>query len=283
MSDSTDTGGLGKQVSWAPNQRFNNPLKLLHLLLYFAVPVWSYPFHNATAPAASIGNRNRTVTIRSLVLLGLTASLFGCGQPVPDSRSTPQPGETNSESDAPDWTPEFAEMQSALAMSDEESAKVQAAFEKREVEVSAWMATHGAKLAKLEKTMRTAARSRDLAGVRNTTSKAKPLRDALRELIATHTKTIPAALSKDNQSAWAAYQLSQEVLDLMEDLNLTPEQIEQIQVESHSVMQSAVDKTEPQPASVLALQQFAETKVLTKDQIADYESVKKKNPLRLLR
>jgi hypothetical protein len=69
----------------------------------------------------------------------------------------------------------------------------------------------------------------------------------------------------------------------MEDLNLTPEQIEQIQVESHSVMQSAVDKTEPQPASVLTLQQFAETKVLTKDQIADYESVKKKNPLRLLR
>ena len=220
------------------------------------------------------------MTIRCLVLLGLIATLFGCGQPAPESGSTPQPGETNSESTAPetpDWTDEFVEMQSALAMSDEESAKVQAAFEKREVEVSAWMATHGAQLEKLEKTMRTAARSRDLAGVRNATSKAKPLRDALRELIATHTKTIPAALSEDNQSAWVAYQLSQEVLEPMEDLNLTPEQIEQIEVESHSVMQSAVDKTEPQPASVMALQKFAETKVLTKAQVVDYQSIKKKN------
>ena len=174
-------------------------------------------------------------------------------------------------------------MQSVLTLSDEESAKVQAAFETREAELSAWMATHRTKLEKLEKQIRTAARSRDIIGLRNANSKAKPIREVMRNLITTHKKLISAALSEDNQSAWAAYQLSQRVLDPMEDLNLTPEQIEQIEMESHSVMQSAVDKTEPQPASVLALQKFAETKVLTKDQIADYESVKKKNPLRLLR
>lgn len=245
-----------------------------------------YPYHGATAPTASIGNRNCTLTIRSLVLLGLLATLFGCGQQVTESGSTPQPNETESGSTAretPDWTDEFAEMQSALAMSDEESAKVQAAFETREVELSAWMATHRTKLEKLEKQIRTAARSRDIIGLRNATSKAKPIREVMRNLITTHKKLISAALSEDNQSAWAAYQLSQEVLEPMVDLNLTPEQIEQIEVESHSVMQSAVDKTEPQPASVLALQKFAETKVLTKAQIADYESIKKKNPLRLLR
>jgi hypothetical protein len=223
------------------------------------------------------------LTIRSLVLFGLLATHSGCGQPVPESASTPQSDESNSGPGAPDWTDEFVEMQSTLSISDEESAKVQAAFEAREAEVSAWMATHGAKLKELEKTMRAAAKSRNLAGVRNATSKAKPLRDALRNLIATHTKTIPAALSEDNQSAWSAYQLSQRVLDAMDQLNLAPEQIEQIEAESHSVIQSAANERNPEAAGFLALEKFAETKVLTKDQTDSYESVKNKSPLRLLR
>jgi DNA mismatch repair ATPase MutS len=158
-------------------------------------------------------------------------------------------------------------MQSALSLSDEEFAKVQEVFEARESEVSVWMAANGAKLEQLEKKMASAAKARDLTGVRNATSQAKPLRNELRELVATFRDAIPDALSEDNRFAWAAHQLSQRLLELMDELNLAPEQIEQIEAESHSAIQYAANESNPASAGFLTLEKFAETKVLTKDQV----------------
>ena len=174
-------------------------------------------------------------------------------------------------------------MTTALQLTEEESSRLQAAFVSREADVSQWMASKGVMLEGLEEQMAAAAKSKDLAGVRSARVKAEPLRNELRALLETHQADIDAVLSPDNAAAWAAYQLTIRVTDLMSDLSLTPAQEKDINAAAMTAVQDSVNEKNPCAAGFLALEKMIESQILTAEQRKSYELVKKKNPMRSLR
>lgn len=235
--------------------------------------------------------------VRYLSLLIAAAFLTGCGQP-PDSAEPAGAATEDSTSESPpaeqaaadaeasrtdEWSDEFERMKSALTLSDDEQAGLQAAFESRQQEYTAWMAEHGADLESYEKKMMAAARSRDLGGVRSAKAKAEPLRNELRALLASHQDAIIGALSAENQTAWAAAGLADRLLELMVPLELSEEQSNQIQANAVTAAQQAAGEPNPSAAGFLNLEKAVERSVLTADQRTAYEAIRKKNPMRSLK
>ena len=231
--------------------------------------------------------------IRYPMVFILIMSLAACGRPgsapgSTDNQAEPETDSDNHQSDNPargknDWSVEYANMESALLLSDEEASRLKDAFETRQTEVSSWLAVNGAKLESLEKQMAAAAKSRDLRGVKNATAEATPLRNDLRDLVATHKDAIVAALSAENQTIWSAHQLSQRILESMTALALTEEQIKQIRTEAVKTVQTTTREPNPEAAGFLKLEKTVESRFLTADQRTAYEEEKKNNPFRSLR
>jgi hypothetical protein len=191
--------------------------------------------------------------------------------------------EDGSDDSADDWKPEFARMESELELSDAESNALQAAFEAREADVSAWMTQKGVRLRTLESTMKSAARSKDLGGVRKAIAEAKPLREELRSVINEAQEAITTALTDANQTAWKAVLLRDRLLELMEPLQLSDEQEQLIHAEARNVVQSSVAEVNPEAAGFIKLEKAVESSILTPAQRVDYEPIKKKNALRLFK
>ena len=227
-----------------------------------------------------------------VLILAVAMTAVSCTSKNSDRPASNAPAAAESETDAKgaedaapprgDWTAEYDAMSVALELSEDEQAALRAAFLAREEEVSAWMSGKGVQLVELEKKMSDAAKAQDLAGVRQATSQAKPLRSELRELIKSHQEAIVNALSADNQHNWAAHELAQRLCELMEPLELTEEQISQIHAESHSAVQASVNETNPSAAGFLKLEQAAEAGVLTLEQRQAYGEMKRQNPMRSL-
>lgn len=181
-----------------------------------------------------------------------------------------------------DWRAEYEQMNAALELSDEEQVRLQAAFEAREEEHATWMAAHGAELRQLEEKMMAAAKSRDLGGVRSAKAKATPLRNELRELLNRHEDFVTAALSDENQLAWAAALLADRLLELMTPLDLTKEQRSQIQAQAAVAAQQSAGEPNPPAAGFVSLEKKVEATILTAAQKEAYAAVKKKYPMRSL-
>jgi len=226
----------------------------------------------------------RAIPLVCLVLIG------GCRPDGSASSDSPKPpvapsvaADSESVAAGSDWKEEFDTMTTAVPLSNEESARLRAAFEFREEEVSQWMASNGARLEGFEKQMRQAAKSKDLSGVRSAKSKAEPLRNELRALIEKHQAEIEGALSADNAVAWASWQLTTRLTDLMQDLSLTPVQVAEIRTAAGTAVENSAGEKNPRAAGFLALERAVESQILTADQRTAYEAVKKKNPMRSLR
>lgn len=183
---------------------------------------------------------------------------------------------------APDWKTEYGEMTSVLTMTLQEQSGVQAAFRARDEVIAAWSAEHGARLQQLESEMRTAAKESDLAKVQSLTSEAGPLRNQLRELIATGQTAAHDALSPANQINWDGYLLAQRVTEHMQPLKLSQEQLASIRTEGVAAAQAVSEEENPAAAGYLKLEDAVEAKVLTPEQRAEFEVLKKKKPLRSL-
>ncbi len=236
-----------------------------------------------------VGYRGGAMCVRRIATMCLVL-MVGCGPEDSANKKTlvvpevsPNAVESAGGEADPGWENEFDMMASNLQLSDDESARLREAFEVREIEISEWKATQGTRLESMEKRMLQAAKSRDLSGVRSAKSKAEPLRDELRALIDKHQDAIECALSADSLAAWAAFQLTTRLTDLMQELSLTPAQIEQIRSAAATVVENSSHEDNPQAAGFLALEREVESQILTAEQKVAYETIKKKNPMRSLR
>ena len=232
--------------------------------------------------------------MRNLVYLGLLFGTVSCTQGnggpdagVPSRQDQSQAG-SGTDTDRPpppetDWTAEYEQMNAVLEVSDQEKAKLKAAFEARAEAGTQWWTEKGAKLAQFEQQMKRAAKDRDLAGLRRAKAKAEPLRNELRELLKTHESNILEALSPEYRLTWEAHEVSKRTLDLMQPLNLSDEQISQVRTEALSTVRASANERNPKAAAYLKLEQTVELSVLTAEQRQAFQGIKKKNPLRSLR
>jgi hypothetical protein len=159
------------------------------------------------------------------------------------------------------------------------------AYTARDEAVGAWLAGEkGHRLIALEAKMRTAAKAKDLNGVRAATSQATPLRNELRELVASHQAAILDVFSPAQQLQWSGYEVASAMLALMEPLNLAPDQIAAIEQGGPSAVAQAMDRgaANPKAEAYLALEQWAKDAVLSAEQTAQYGSIKESKPMRSL-
>ena len=234
---------------------------------------------------------------KSVILLIIFAPAAACrqdiDQPSAKSEATPQQsavaGETQlaTESDSsgePDnSTSEFDEMVSVLKLADEERTQLRSAFEERDKIVGHWLAEKGDELKRLEREMLEAAKSRDLPGVQRLTAQAAPLRNELRELIKAQQENIRKVLSKEHQRQWEAHELAEEFLELIDPLNPTEDQINQIRAQAGRFLDVSSGEPNPVAAAYLKMEKWLETDVLTADQRQAFEKIKQRRPLRSLK
>ncbi len=232
--------------------------------------------------------------LRNLVYLALLFSTVSCsrgnGGPdadVPSRRDQSQAG-PGTDADRPpppetSWTAEYEQISAVLELSDQEKAKLKAAFKARAEAFTQWRTEKVAKLAQFEQQMKRAAKDRDLAGFRRATAKAGPLRNELRKLLKTHQANILEALSPEYRLKWEAHQVSERILDLMQPLNLSDRQISQVRTEAPSTVRASVNEPNPKAVAYLKLERTVELSVLTAEQRQAFQEIKKKNPLRSLK
>ncbi len=230
---------------------------------------------------------------RNLVYLALLFSTVSCSQgnggpdaDLPPRRDQSQAGpETDADRPPPPetaWTAEYAQMNAVLKLSDQEKAKLKAAFDARVEAVTQWWTEKGAKLVQLERQMKRAAKARDLTGLGRITAKAGPLRNELRELLKTHESNILETLSPEYRLKWEAHQVSEKILNLMQPLNLSDRQISQVRTEAPSTVRASVNEPNPKAVAYLKLERTVELSVLTAEQRQAFQEIKKKHPIRAL-
>ena len=232
--------------------------------------------------------------LRNLVYLALLFSTVSCipGNGGPDAdvpsqqdQSQAGPGTDTDRPPPPEtaWTAEYEQMNTVLELSDQEKAKLKAAFEARAEAITQWGTKNGEKLAQFEQQMKQAAKARDLSGLRRAKAKAEPIRDELRELLKTHESNIREVLSPKYRLKWEAHQVSERILDLMQPLNLSDQQISQVRTESLSTVNASANEPNPKAAAYMKLEQTVELSVLAAEQRQAFQEIKKKNPLRSLK
>lgn len=194
----------------------------------------------------------------------------------------PLPDDT-AQAEKADWTARYDQMSAVLQLSDEETVALQAALKAGDEAIANWQAEHGARLARLERDMADAARSRDLNALRQFKSQAKPLRDEFLELVEAQQVNIRQSLSAGNRTLWQAHLLSEKMLELTEPLTLTEAQVSELRTKAVAAVRQTVDELNPRAAAYLRLEEAVESQVLTADQKAIFEELKTKNPLRTLR
>ena len=232
--------------------------------------------------------------LRNLVYLALLFGTVSCTQgnggpdadvPSQQDQSQAGPGTDTDRPPPPEtaWTAEYEQMNAVLELSDQEKAKLKAAFEARAEAIMQWWAEKGTKLAQFEQQMKRAVKARDLAGLRRAKAKAEPLRNELRELLKTHESNIREVLSPKYRLKWEAHQVSERILDLMQPLNLSNQQISQVRTESLSTVHMSANKPNPKAAAYMKLEQTVELSMLTAQQRQAFQEIKKKHPLRSLK
>ncbi len=71
--------------------------------------------------------------------------------------------------------------------------------------------------------------------------------------------------------------------DIADELQLTDEQVEQVQAAALTAVKSSVQETNPRAAAYLKLEKSIEQSILEQGQVAQFEAIKRKNPMRSLR
>jgi hypothetical protein len=232
--------------------------------------------------------------LRNLIYLALLFSTVSCtqGNGGPDKEVSSQQDQSQegprTDIDRPPppetaWAAEYEQMNAVLELSDQEKAKLKAAFEARAEAIMQWWTEKGAKLSQFEQQMKQGAKAGDLAGLRQAKAKAEPLRNELRELLKTHESDIREVLSPKYRLKWEAHQVSERILDIMQPLKLSDQQISQVRAEALSIVRASLNEPNPKAAAYMKLEQTIELSVLRAEQRQAFREIKKKNPLRSLK
>ena len=180
---------------------------------------------------------------------------------------------------------EYEAIPSMLGLSPEESSAFAGQLDRLDATLRSWMqGEKGQQLMGLEAEIRTKTEEKDLPGLRAVIAQATPLRTEIRELIESSRNELLDSLGPEGRLKWEAHEVASGLLELMETLVLDATQEAQIRTNAIEQLRAALSKNEPNPkaASFLELERWVESRILSFEQRAAYEAVKKDNPMRSL-
>jgi pyoverdine/dityrosine biosynthesis protein Dit1 len=190
--------------------------------------------------------------------------------------------------DKSNFTVEYERMVTILNLNDAECARLKETFKAGDEAIKGWKSSgEGIKLVQLEKQMKKAAKNRNLREMKQLIGEAKPLRSFYKGIIKTHHENILKALSPDKRKQWNAYRLADELINLMEPLGLSDDQIRQIQRSALSSIEKTINQSNVQNKTMsrayLNLTRTMENDVLTERQRQAYGQIKRKILIRSLK
>ncbi len=244
------------------------------------------PSHFADTLMVGPTQGNESTMPRFLIAMLLVVTLASCTDS--DSSSPPEAVGVEGQDREPDkeswdWEAEFQEMKTALALGKEDAAKLRAAFESTGQEIEKWWEVKGGELIEREAKIKQAVKERDLAGVKSATAAARPLRQEITKLIKQRKQELLLVLPPESQTQWQAHQVAGMFFDIADELQLTDEQVEQVQAAALTAVESSVQETNPRAAAYLKLEKSIEQSILEQGQVAQFEAIQRKNPMRSLR
>lgn len=229
-----------------------------------------------------------TITILCIALMAAGCSKRGepaggsgeiAGRAAESSPDSPRDAKTRGDRS------EYDRMVAVLELTDEEAARVKEAFDARDEEIGTWEAAHGERLRELESQIMAATKKRRLGEMKSAIALATPLRQELLALVAKHKHQIFMALSDDKRVAWDAHRLHRRLAGLIEPLDLSDDQVEQIRAKSLAVaskIRRPTASARPLPGAYLTLEKAVESDILTAEQRQEFETAKKQKKLRSL-
>ena len=242
-------------------------------------------------------------SIQKLSLLGTSffvglwiVSLCGCADPA-EVQVALADGSTNPDSDAKHpfsfermspLAKDFKGIEQILNLAPAEAQKMNEVKARHQQKFESLYATEWKDHQKLEKEFLAAVKDRDLRKMREMKKNGKRAKmDAFvkkeRSMQADFERDLINAIPATKMPDWKAYRISKLLLDFVTPLNLSNEQKAQLKTLAPTVIQSLGREKNWQGLGTDRLEKRMEASILTTDQKSEFETLKKKNKLRMLR
>lgn len=187
----------------------------------------------------------------------------------------------------PGWREDYDAMRTRLDLTADQAARLEAAFAAQTRALEAWWSEHGSTLVRHEQDIKQAARSRNLAALRQASAQAKPLREEFRDIGGAQTRqALVEALPPAKRGQWDAVRLQLKFEKLtLDHFTLSPEQ----QQRADALARQHAADADPDPSvdnrlagPFLHFERALENEVLDPEQKSAYEKIKEENALRSL-
>ena len=183
---------------------------------------------------------------------------------------------------------DYANIQQILKLSKEESQKLDSVKDKHKQVFKAWYATEWPKLKELEKEFLEAAKERNLKKINQMKSNGKrkqmdQFKQQERKMQIAFEKDLLAAIPENKLHVWKGHRMSELLIEFLNPLDLSKDQIQEIRQLAPAAADSVKREKNWQGIGTNNLEKMFERQILAADQKSDFEALKKKNKLRMLR
>jgi len=182
-----------------------------------------------------------------------------------------------------EWKDEYENMNRVLQLSSTETVRLVKVFKNTTIEYIKWERNQQQTLVELQKQMKEAEIAKDEQAFNAAKEKAIPLQQAADDMVRRRYAKLLEALTKSRQAQWEAHRLTDHILNMMANLELSQRQISEIHGHTLTPIAAAYDDpkvTNPMPEAFMNCEKIIETEVLNEIQRKIYEDVKKKYPFK---
>ncbi len=180
------------------------------------------------------------------------------------------------------WEDLVTEMTSVLKLDDHQQKTIKLVIETEVANIKAWIGENGSVLKDLDQRVIDAAKSRDLGEMRKLVEQGVSLKQEVTALYDGYKQSVLQALPEEKRNEWQAHLLLKRFNDLVDELELSPDQEEAIGRLAVSAAAKSGGLANWEGDGILQLRKMFEQQVLEADQMEAWESLNKNNPLRWL-
>lgn len=242
------------------------------------------------------------VAILLLLVIGSFCTFAGCNSEqaassVNDDQNQTEPNDSTDETpDKEEKSPaklsklvqQYAPIVEVLSLSDEEAAAFEAIHKRYGEDLAKWHESDGKEMRSLQKQALQAARNRDLAALNRLKAagakeKVAKFTAAERAIQKEYSTALIGAIPDDRLDRWKAYRVAVTLLDFLEPLNLTEAQKSSVHELAPTAIRSVSKESNWQGYGTSKLEKLFEKQILDADQQDEFETLKSKNKMRMLK
>ena len=183
---------------------------------------------------------------------------------------------------------QYEPIANVLELNENEIAQIGSIHREYGDKLSQWHETDGKEMKAIQKQALQAARNRDKAALNRLNAsggkeKVAKFSQAEAAIQKAYAEALFDAIPGEKQDRWKAYRISTCLLEFLEPLNLSQEQMDSVRSLAPKAIRSIGNETNWQGYGTSKLEKLFETRVVTAEQKEDFENLKSKNRMRMLK